>query len=199
MGLDTGYIELSSLCWEICIGVLQINTTGGTEVNSYRSQVMEENQRNSFGVLNPNTRESREVMVDVQVWKQWGRRNCDLLVGRFAFLFCSVCSTYWITTNTLEDATFLSNATIILKGFLSRLKICSTKDSVGTATLWKQCCTQLPRIWTQGIFSKMIDCGWCIWQNIPLITWPDLSSSKQQDLICHLPNNFFIQPIFLGF
>lgn len=45
-------------------------------------------------------------------------------------------STYWITTNTLEDATFLSNATVFLKGFfLSRLKICSTKNSVGTASL----------------------------------------------------------------
>lgn len=31
--------------------------------DSYRSQVMEENQRNSFGVLSPNTQEPRELMV----------------------------------------------------------------------------------------------------------------------------------------
>lgn len=31
--------------------------------DSYRSQVMEENQRNSFGVLSPNTQEPTELMV----------------------------------------------------------------------------------------------------------------------------------------
>lgn len=38
--------------------------------DSYRSQVMEENQQNSFGVMSPNTQEPRELMVDVQVRKQ---------------------------------------------------------------------------------------------------------------------------------